>query len=576
VNDKNNTPPENLPDSLPDSLPQSLPQTLSPEADAAQTAVENQADMAPQSTGVAKSSAIFGGMTLLSRLAGFARDTVITAALGASAGPAADAYYTALNFPNLFRRIFAEGAFAAAFVPAYSRKLKTEGAEAADQVATDAMAVIATATLVLTVIAQLAMPWLMTVINVGFLDDPDRFKLAVVLTQITMPYLPCMAIAALLSGVLNARGRFVVSGAYPILLNVIMLLMILPVKDGPVASATMASWSVLVAGVAQAGLCWWAVRKAGANIRIRMPRMTPAVKAIIITAIPAAIGNSATQINVFISGNLSSFVNGGRTWLATADRLYQLPLGLVGVAIGIALLPRLSAAVATGDHQQQQGSMDEAMILSMALTLPAAAALMGMPLFLIDGLFTRGEFLAFDAENTARALFQFGWGVPAFVLIRILAPAFYARSDSRTPMRYALVSVAVNAALAVGLFFAGMGVSGIAAAVSASAWVNALLLAANLWRTDYYRPSKNSMSRLSRILLASIGMGVFVALCSWARPWIEAPIADVLAMIGTERGVKELAMLLVVGLGGLAYVALAFATRAVTLRDIKRLVRRGG
>src|SRR5690606_35770564 len=164
----------------------------------------------------------------------------------------------------------------------------------------------------------------------------------------------------------------------------------------------MASWSVLVAGVAQAGLCWWAVRKAGANIRIRIPRMTPAVKAIIITAIPAAIGNSATQINVFLSGNLSSFVNGGRTWLATADRLYQLPLGLVGVAIGIALLPRLSAAVATGDHKQQQGSMDEAMILSMALTLPAAAALMGMPLFLIDGLFTRGEFLAFDAENTAR------------------------------------------------------------------------------------------------------------------------------------------------------------------------------
>ena len=155
-----------------------------------------------------RSSAIFSGLTLVSRLAGFARDVVISAALGASAGPAADAYNTALSFPNLFRRIFAEGAFAAAFVPAYSRRLTKDGPEAADQVATDALAMIAAVTVVLTIAAQLAMPWIMGAINIGFLDDPARFKLAVILTQITMPYLPCMAIAALLSGVLNARGRF--------------------------------------------------------------------------------------------------------------------------------------------------------------------------------------------------------------------------------------------------------------------------------------------------------------------------------------------------------------------------------
>src|SRR5690606_27646526 len=224
-------------------------------------------------------------------------------------------------------------------------------------------------------------------------------------------------------------GRFIVSGGYPNLLNVIMLAMIIPARDDQVAAAYAASWSVLVAGVAQAGLCWWAVRRAGARLRLRLPRLSPEVKAIIITAIPAAIGNSATQINVFISGNLASFVDGGRTWLATADRLYQLPLGLVGVAIGIALLPKLSSAIAAEDRAQQRASMDEAMVLSMALTLPPAAAIMAMPLFLIDGLFTRGEFLAFDAVNTARALFQFGWGVPAFILIRILAPAFFARQD---------------------------------------------------------------------------------------------------------------------------------------------------
>ncbi|HYC97240.1 murein biosynthesis integral membrane protein MurJ [Brevundimonas sp.] len=524
--------------------------------------------------GMMRSSAIFSGLTLVSRLAGFARDVVISAALGASAGPAADAYNTALNFPNLFRRIFAEGAFAAAFVPAYARTLQAEGEEVADKVATDALAAVAFATVALTIVAQLTMPWLMTVINVGFLDDPARFKLAVILTQITMPYLPCMAIAALLSGVLNARGRFIVSGAYPILLNLIMLAAVIPAQGNQIGAAYAASWAVLAAGVSQAGLCWWAARKAGADIRLGLPKLTPAVQAIIITAVPAAIGNSATQINVFISGNLSSFVAGGRTWLATADRLYQLPLGLVGVAIGIALLPRLSRAVASQDHQQQQASMDEALTLSMALTLPAAAALMAMPYFLIDALFTRGAFLTFDAVNTAQALFQFGWGVPAFVLIRILAPAFFARGDTRTPMVFALVSVAVNAALAIGLFYAGLGVAGIAAAVSGAAWTNVLLLGGALWRRGVYRPSVPALSRLARIAAAAAGLAVVVGVAATLRPHIEAPVADLLAALGTTHGAKEAALLLVTAAGGLTYLALAFVTRAVTVAEVKSLIRR--
>lgn len=524
--------------------------------------------------GMMRSSAIFSGLTLVSRLAGFARDVVISAALGASAGPAADAYNTALNFPNLFRRIFAEGAFAAAFVPAYARTLQTDGEAVADKVATDALAAVAFATLALTIVAQLTMPWLMTVINVGFLDDPARFKLAVILTQITMPYLPCMAVAALLSGVLNARGRFIVSGAYPILLNLIMLAAVIPAKGDQVGAAYAASWAVLAAGLSQAGLCWWAARKAGADIRLGLPVLTPAVKAIIITAIPAAVGNSATQINVFISGNLSSFVAGGRTWLATADRLYQLPLGLVGVAIGIALLPRLSRAVASQDHEQQQASMDEALTLSMALTLPAAAALMAMPYFLIDALFTRGAFLAFDAVNTARALFQFGWGVPAFVLIRILAPAFFARGDTRRPMIFALVSVVVNAAVAIGLFKLGWGIAGIAAAVSAAAWTNVLLLGGTLWRRGLYRPGPAALSRLIRIGLAAAGLAAVVGLAASIRPQIETPLADALSALGLGFGAKEGALLLVTAAGGLTYVALAFATRAVTLAEVRGLIRR--
>ncbi len=525
----------------------------------------------PKSGGVMRSSAIFSGLTLVSRFAGFARDIAINAVLGASVGPAADAYNTALSFPNLFRRIFAEGAFAAAFVPAYAKKLRLDGEAAADKVATDAIAVIAVSTLVLTILAQLTMPWLMMGINIGFLDDPGRYRLAVILTQITMPYLPCMAMAALLSGVLNARGRFIVSGAYPILLNLIMLTAVLTARGGPEAAAYAASWAVLVSGVAQAGLCFWAVRKAGANIRFRMPRLSPEVKAIIITAIPAVIGNSATQINVFISGNLASFVEGGRSWLATADRLYQLPLGLVGVAIGIALLPKLSSAVATGDRAQQQASMDEALVLAMALTLPAAAAILAMPYFLIDGLFTRGAFLQVDAINTARILFHFGWGVPAFILIRILAPAFFARQDTKSPMKYALVAVAVNAVLAVSLFLMGSGVPGIAAATSAAAWINAGLLAATLWRRDHYRPAATAWRRMARILIASAVMGGLLLVAVWARPMIQAPIDDLFG-----RGGKEIVLIGVTGVGGLAYLVLLFVTRAVTVGEIRGLIRREG
>lgn len=527
----------------------------------------------PKQGGVMKSSAIFSGLTMVSRLAGFARDIAVTAFLGGAIGPAADAYNTALSFPNLFRRIFAEGAFAAAFVPAYAKTLKQKGEAEADQVATDALATVAVVTVILTVIAQLAMPWLMMAINIGFLDDPDRFRLAVILTQITMPYLPCMAIAALLSGVLNARGRFIVSGAYPILMNLIMLGALLIWRGDQIQSAYAAAWSVLVSGVAQAGLCWWGVRRAGANVRLSMPKLTPAVKAIIITAIPAAIGNSATQINVFISGNLASFVDGGRTWLATADRLYQLPLGLIGVAIGIALLPKLSSAIASEDRGQEQASMDEALVLSMALTLPAAAAIMAMPLFLIDGLFTRGEFLAFDAESTAHALLQFGWGVPAFVLIRVLAPGFFARQDTKTPMVFALVSVVVNAVLALGLFFllgkTPAGIAGIAAATSAAAWVNAGLLGFTLFRRDHYRPGPSAVSRLIRVLIASAALGAVLVFAQMYRPMIEAPIAAL-----TEHGAKEIALILTTGVGGLVYLVLLFVTRAVTIGEIRGLLRR--
>lgn len=516
----------------------------------------------PAPRSLVRSSMIYSGMTLISRLLGFARDLAVTAAMGASATIAADAWNTALMFPNLFRRIFAEGAFAAAFVPAYAKSLERDGEEVADILAADAMATLAAATIVLTLLAQATMPWLMAIISPGFIHQPAKYKLAVLLTQITMPYLPCMAIYAHLSGVLNARGRFVVSAIAPALLNVGTLVTVLPQRT-PESAAIAASVGALGAGVAQAALLWWGVRRSGARVDIRLPRLTPEIRGLIALAVPGAIAASVTQINILISSILAGFVNGARSWLAVADRLYQLPLGLVGVAIGVALLPRLSTAVHRQDDADAQDAMDQAIVFAMALTLPAAAALIAMPFFLIDGLFQRGAFHVFDAEQTSRALFHYGWGTPAFVLARILAPAFFARKDTRSPMRFALVSVAANILLGI-VLFRFVGFEGIAAATAAAAWLNVFQMTDALAKRGHYMLGDEALGRLAKIVAAALILGALLGLASWARPYYQPSLF--------HR--KELALGAAASLGFVVYFALLLALRAITPREIRTALRR--
>ena len=525
----------------------------------------------PGSGGLIRSSMIYSGLTLVSRLMGFVRDLVITYYMGASATFAADAYNTAFAFPNLFRRIFAEGAFSAAFVPAYSRALEQDGEEKADVLAGDAMALLAAATLALSVVFALAMPWLMYAIAPGFAKNPEKFHLAIVLTQITIWYLPCMAIYAHLSGVLNARNRFILSAGAPILLNIWTLVTVLPTHT-PSAAATMASWGVLAAGVSQALVLTWGVRKSGAQVHWRLPRMTPEIWALVRRAVPGALAGSAIQVNIFISGILVSQVNGARSWLAVADRLYQLPLGLVGVAIGVALLPRLSRAVHAEDRSTAQGAMDEAITFAMALTLPAAAALIAIPVFLIDGLYTRGEFTLLDAQQTGHALFYYGIGTPAFVLAQLYSRAFFARQDTRSPMIFALVSVVVNIVVGVALVYT-VGFWGIAAATAISAWLNVGQMGFALARRGHYRPSPKAWSRLIRILLASVAMGLALAAIQHFRPQMQALFGG-LQVGGHMVGAKELAIVLTCMAGAALYPPLLFAFGGLRLSEVKAALRR--
>jgi putative peptidoglycan lipid II flippase len=516
--------------------------------------------------GMMLQSIIFAGGTMVSRVLGFARDAVITAVLGASQTIAADAFYTANAFPNLFRRILAEGAFTAAFVPSYSRKLAADEADA-DRFGSDALASVALAAVVIALVCMLAMPWLMYAINPGYVDEPAKFQLAIILTQITMMYLPFIVIASLFASVLNARGRFAVSALYPTILNIANLAAVIPQKE-PVAAAYAASISVLVAGLLQAGIVWWFAHKTGARIRLVRPRLTPEMKQLIRVGGPNALSQSATQVNIFITGILASQVAGGRTWNEVAARLYQLPLSLVGVAIGVALLPRLAQALHRDDHDEAQGSMDLAMVFALALSLPAAAALVAIPFYLIDGLFTRGEFIVADAAGAASLLLHFGWGVPAFVLLRILQPAFFARDDTKTPMKYSLISVAVNVVLGVSLFPL-IGLAGVAVATSTAAWISVFQMAWALWRRDVYRPTKRAMSKMARITAASVVMGLALAAASYFRAAIEAPLHAHL-----EHGVKEISLVLICGAGAGLYAVLLLALGGVTLAEARTALQR--
>ncbi len=538
---------------------------------------------AKKPSGLLRNSLINSSFTLISRFAGFARDLVLAAYLGASGNIMADAYATAQNFPNLFRRIFAEGAFSSAFVPSYSAALERDGKAAADKMAHDAMATLVFITVAFCLVCQLTMPWLMYILKPGFAVDPEKMKWTVIFTQITMPYLPCMAIVAHLAGVLNARGRFMLSAGVPILLNAVTLACIIPTHT-PFWSAMMGSVGTIFAGVLQAALLLWGARKTGAHVSLSIiPVFSKDINKLLLLAVPGALAAAATQLNVFVSQFFSSAVVGATMWLAIADRFYQLPLGLVGVAIGTALLPALSRAIHAEDHEHAQNTMDQAFVFSMVFALPAAVALCAMPFFLVDGIYTRGNFHLNDSVQVGHLLFQYGWGVPAFVLTRILNPAFFARKDTFGPMKFAIVSVIVNICVGVTMF-QFIGVPGLAMGTSTAAWVNALLMIFFLAKRKFWIIGGAALRRLLLVMLAAAAMAGFCFAASHFRPAIEGFIGiglplhngvHAVSIFGHKAiGTKEIAVVAVSLTGVFLYIALLFVTGAFRPAELKALMRR--
>ena len=518
---------------------------------------------------LARNTLVQSTLTLGSRLLGFARDLALSANFGQ--GALMDVWSTALMLPNMFRRLFAEGAFAQAFVPVYGGVKTREGDEAAAVTASEAMSFMFAVVAAFCILLQVAMPWIVPLLLSAWKDDAEVMRVGVIATQLAMPYLACMTIASLLSGVLNTGGRFALSAAVPVFLNLCTLApllggFLLPVSPAAVLLATSAA--VTVSGVIQAGLLWWGVRRLGVKLKLGLPRLTPNVKRALALAVPGAMAGGAMQVNSVVSQVLAGSDAGARSVLYNADRLYQLPLGLVGVAIGLALVPRLTRAFVSGDHEGGQKTLDDGINLAMAFTLPAAVALFVIPFFIIDATVTRGAFTSADAARTADVLRQFAWGVPAFVLAKVLTPPFFARQDTRRPMIFSIASVGVTVALGSALFFglqaAGMdGVLGLAVATSVSAWVNVGLLGGTLIREKAWTPSGRFLSKFLRVLAASAVMAaVLVPASLFYRELSQLLLA------------KEVAVIAVCGAGALVYGVCLVLFRAVSVSELKATLRR--
>ena len=465
-----------------------------------------------------------GGWTMASRILGFVRDILIAALVGA--GPVADAFFVANRLPNLFRRLFGEGAFNAAFVPSFSGLLSREGQDSARGFAEETLAVMAFWLLLLTLLCMIAMPVIMLGFAPGFSDEPAKFALTVELARIAFPYMPLICLTALLSGVLNGLDRFAAAAAAPVLYNLVSIAcMLWLVPFVPTVGHALA-WGVSISGVFQLGLLLVAVRRAGMRITLPRPRLTPRIRDLLRKMGPGVLGAGVTQVNMSVDVIIATLLPAGTaSVLYYADRLNQLPLGVIGVAVGTALLPQLSRAVAVAEEGGDAGAplrtLNQAIGYALVLTLPAALALVAVGVPVVEVLFRRGAFDAATVTLTAQALAAYAVGLPGFVLLKVLTPAFFARGDTAMPVRIGLWCIALNLALNV-VLMGPMQHMGPPLASSLSTWANVVALAAVLLRRGHLVIDRALVLGIAKMAAAG---ALMVAALWWLERVAYAPLA---------------------------------------------------
>ncbi|HVJ00557.1 MAG TPA: murein biosynthesis integral membrane protein MurJ [Sphingomonas sp.] len=509
-----------------------------------------------------------GGLTLASRILALVRDSLQARYVGANF--ASDAFLVAFRLPNMFRAFFAEGAFSSAFIPMFNRKLAESGGERgpAFDFAERTLAVLFTFLIAMTVAMLLAAWPLTAILSGGFHKQQpthEQFAFAVELSRITIPYLMLICLASLLGGILNSLDKFWVNAAAPILLNIAMVAALFWFNGTPEETARVQAIAVPVGGLAQLAWLWIACRASGVSLRPRRPRLDPEVRRLMKLILPAALGAGAVQLNLVISTALSGYMlgEGSISYIYYADRLNQLPLGMIGIGLGTILLPTISRLLGAGEEVQAMETQNRGTELAMFLTLPAMVALIVAAEPIVRGLFQYGHFTADDTIKSAWALAGFSIGLPSYVLVKVLTPGYFARQDTRTPVRFATISVVVNIAANLALIPL-IGHVGPPLATALSSTVNVWMLYRTLVRRGHFVADAQLKRRLPRLALAALLMGAVVyAFEGLLDPWLNGFLWQ-----------RYTALVVLVGTGVAIYGAACFVTRAFVLSDIKALVRR--
>jgi putative peptidoglycan lipid II flippase len=509
-----------------------------------------------------KAMGTIGGLTMVSRVAGFAREMLMSRIMGASA--AADAFFVAFRLPNTFRRLFGEGAFSAGFVPLFSQRYHGADGEAeAKKFSEEVLAVFVPTLVLFTLLFEIIMPLFVAAIS-GY--EGEKLALATYLTRITFPYLLLISLVSLFSGILNSLTRFTAAAFAPTLLNVSMLVAMLLVRDGGAVTATALAIGVTIGGVIQLALLIISCRRAGVSLRLRRPRMTPGVRQFVRVVIPATLGAGVYQISAFIDTFfLARIGTGALSWFNYADRLNQLPLGVIGAALGTAILPQVSRFVGANEPEKAARVQGEAAEIAMLLCLPAALALCVAAQPLIGAIFQGGEFKAEDVRLTALVLSIIVLGLPAYVLVKVLTPGFYSRQDTATPVKTAAVVLIANVVLNF-VLIPPFGIGGLAAAIAIASWLNCIILYVILHRRGHFRIEGWLAGRIARQLVAGAAMVAALLAVRWA-----------LGSFFTGDALHRLiGVAALVGAGLAVYFPVAWVIGGVDKVAIKGLFRRKG
>ncbi len=504
-----------------------------------------------------KSFFTISGLTLISRIFGFVRDILIANFLGA--GRLAEVFLVAFKLPNFFRRLFAEGAFSAAFVPMFSGKLAAEGHEQARDFAEKTLSVMLFFLLAFVLVMQVAMPVVMYGLAPGFADDREKFDLAVYLTRVTFPYLLFISLVSLFSGVLNSLGKFAAMAGMPILLNICLISALLFLSEYTETPAHALAYGVAVAGVVQ--FVWIAIAcaRAGMLLRPRRPRMSPEIREFLRKMLPGIVGAGVVQINLWIDVIIGTFIPGAIAYLYYADRVNQLPLSIVGTAMGVALLPMLSKQIRENKKDEAIKSQNNALEMVLFFSFPAMAALIVIAPHIVTVLFERGEFGTAESTATAYALMAYAVGLPAFVMVKVFSSVFFAGGDTKTPVKVAIIAMLANLVMNISFVFllhhlGYMPHIGLALATSLASWLNITILYIILKKQNKIALSDVLKKRVFRMLLATILMVITLWL---GKQYLQPSIINLIILIS---------------LGKLTYFLSAHLLKAFEITRLKQLL----